>query len=274
MQRFKVAGLGIGWPFQQILVCQYDYDGKCLLDRRLTTKDVRIFKLYNTNSLLRTFPRLQGVNTKRDLKKITRKAPPMAKYVMILLLLGGCYAGYNLWAKYKDHTNPQAEVKPAATPAPISAHFQREAPANTATAQEKAKAAYEIYDETFRAWNGPDKTLQTETGWYTVGEMSGHGYVVAVSPERARVALPDGRPGWVVAEVKTAMVPKEKKSEVVPAVVAAVSAPQATPAPPLLARVPTVGVDQPDEAPAQTVPTGTSGGWPVNKLGNFPRRAR
>jgi hypothetical protein len=65
MDRFKVPGLGIAYPTlircltlglwnpSQILVSQFDFDGRTLLDKQFIGKDPEIFSLYQTNSLLR-----------------------------------------------------------------------------------------------------------------------------------------------------------------------------------------------------------------------------
>ena len=60
LKKLKISELGIGWPLNQFLVAQYDYDGKTLLDKRFELKDRGIYPLYNTYTLLRTFPRLEG----------------------------------------------------------------------------------------------------------------------------------------------------------------------------------------------------------------------
>lgn len=66
LKKLKITELGIGWPLNQFLVAQYDYDGKTLLEKRFELKDKNIYQLYNTNELLRKFPRLEGHNIKYD----------------------------------------------------------------------------------------------------------------------------------------------------------------------------------------------------------------
>jgi len=66
--------------------------------------------------------------------------------------------------------------------------------------QDAKQAAYLIYAEHLETWNPLDYVLETvEGGWYALGEMSSKGYVVAVSPKRAKVITPEGRTAWIVA---------------------------------------------------------------------------
>jgi len=68
MERWVVPFLNVKYPFKQILMAQFDYDGKTFLRRQFIWKDKNIFACYNTNSILRGFPRLEGITTKRQLK--------------------------------------------------------------------------------------------------------------------------------------------------------------------------------------------------------------
>lgn len=70
LAKWRIPGLGITCPFKGILCVQFDYDGKTVLQRQFIAKDKAIFAAYNTNSLLRGFPRLDGVLTKRRLQKV------------------------------------------------------------------------------------------------------------------------------------------------------------------------------------------------------------
>ena len=74
LAKWRIPGLGIMCPLKGILCVQFDYDGKTILQRQYVAKDKRIFAAYNTNSLLRGFPRLEGVSTKRTLKKTEVRA--------------------------------------------------------------------------------------------------------------------------------------------------------------------------------------------------------
>lgn len=69
LAKWRIPGLGIMCPLKGILCVQFDYDGRTILQRQYVAKDKAIFKSYNTNSLLRGFPRLEGITTKRTLGK-------------------------------------------------------------------------------------------------------------------------------------------------------------------------------------------------------------
>jgi len=277
MKKFKIAGLGVGWPLDQILICQYDYDGKTMLHREFVGKDKRIFGLYNTNSLLRQFPRLEGQKTKRVLKKTDKPKKPMFKYVLIIVAIAGVVAFVSL----RGQMGKKAEVAEKKQEAPGKTPGVTPAPGQPA--RSSALAAYEIYDETFRAWNGPDRTLQTESAWYTAGEMSPRGYVVAVSPERARLALPDGRTGWVVASARSAAAFERAagptdisatgiKGKATPVPIVSIGSPDRTSINPLQ-QTPAIDTGSTARAPQPTPPNGrTPGGYPLDKLSKLPRR--
>ena len=89
LKKLKIAELGIGWPLNQFLVAQYDYDGKTLLDKRFELKDRQIYPLYNTHELLRKFPRLEGVQTKFDGKIRGGRRQKIMRLVLIVLFLVG-----------------------------------------------------------------------------------------------------------------------------------------------------------------------------------------
>jgi len=70
LAKWKVPGLGIGFPWKGLMACQFDYDGRTLLQRDFIRKDPEIFRCYRTKALLKKFPRLEGVSTKRSLKRV------------------------------------------------------------------------------------------------------------------------------------------------------------------------------------------------------------
>ncbi len=204
LSKWKIPGLGISYPFPQILCVQYDYDGRTMLNRSFANKDVRIFGLYNTNSLIRPFVRLEDVKTKRELAKVTKSKTKMTKFLIPIGILAGIFAAIWLVKSFKgnigkDPNKPDSSVNTTPTQSSTTVRQATTAPIDSEDAK-KAKLAYDIYSETFQAWNGINKTLRTrENGWYQVGEMSTRGFVTAVSDTRARIAQPDGRTGWVVA---------------------------------------------------------------------------
>jgi hypothetical protein len=101
LDRFKIPGLGITYPFlikcltlglinsSQILVSQFDFDGRTLLDKSFVPKDLDIFELYQTNSLLRPIGGLSTTVAENiQLDKVQR--PPIftrGRLVFSLLLL-------------------------------------------------------------------------------------------------------------------------------------------------------------------------------------------
>jgi hypothetical protein len=203
LAKWKIPGLGIPYPLKQILAVQFDYDGKTILQRTFVNKDKRIFGLYNTNSLIREFPRLGNVNTSpRKLQKVKQNKINM-KFLIPLGIVVGLISGYFLVKKVRSIGKPTGQPVAATTPA-VQATPQRNvnttASASSEEEKKKNQTAYDIYDEEFKSWNGAERTLATkEGGWYSVGEMSSRGYVTATSNTRARIAQPDGRTGWVVA---------------------------------------------------------------------------
>src|ERR1700736_3153585 len=89
LSKWKIPGLGLAWPINQILCVQFDYDGRTVVQPQFINKDKRIFELYETNSLLREFPRLDGAKTKRELKKVERQKRKMAKWLIPIGLVTG-----------------------------------------------------------------------------------------------------------------------------------------------------------------------------------------
>jgi zona occludens toxin (predicted ATPase) len=200
LAKWKIPGLGIPYPLKQILAVQFDYDGKTVLQRSFVSKDKRIFGLYNTNSLIREFPRLGNVKTTRKLQK--SQTEKNMKFLIPVGIVLGLISAYLLYGKISNIGKSKTQTTSSsttATPTPEGRNV------NTTKNNEKAEkdknnGAYDIYDEEFRSWNQADKTLGTaEGGWYQAGEMSGRGFVTATSDRRARIAQPDGRTGWVVA---------------------------------------------------------------------------
>ncbi len=204
LAKWKIPGLGIAYPLKQILAVQFDYDGKTILQRSFVQKDPRIFELYRTNSLVRPFPRLEGVTTKRKLEKAQTKASKaMVKYFIITGVIVGIFAAFVLYKKMSKIGSPTAEGAKNSMASAVTGEARVVESSGAATEKKSVpttgEAAYEIYAEDFQAWNGPDKSLKTTSDWYQAGEMSRRGFVVAVSPRRAKVALPNGRTGWVIA---------------------------------------------------------------------------
>jgi hypothetical protein len=184
LSKWKIPILSIQYPLNQILACQYDYDGITLLQRWFRTKKPQVFDCYETAALLTDFPTLEGIRAKRDLKKVEPKDNNMKMIMVGILIFGAIALGSNFVRK----------KEPAAATAAVP-----KAPGAKPTETKKEKPLYEIYEEVFRSYWGHSHTLGTTGGSYTLGEMSNKGFVTAVSLERAKIALPDGRTGWVLA---------------------------------------------------------------------------
>jgi hypothetical protein len=195
LARWKIPGLGIPYPLKQILAVQFDYDGKTVLQRSFVGKDSRIFALYDTNSLVRPFPRLELAQTKHSLEKA--QSYPRMKLLLPIIIVVAVIAAFILYNKMSHLGVVSAPVAAAVNSPNVSS-----TPSASSSRDEGKKqlGAYDIYSEHFLAWNGKSRSLKTtEGGWYEVGEMSDKGYVTAISDRRARIAQPDGRTGWIVA---------------------------------------------------------------------------
>ncbi len=202
LARWKIPGLGINYPLKQILAVQFDYDGKTILQRSFVRKDPRIFGLYNTNSLIRAFPRLEVSAERKTLAKSPTHSKAM-KYIIPIGIVAGLICLYVLYRNFGAGVASSSSAPPSETRSVnTTATAATKPPSGSALSAEekKAKGWYDIYSENFQAWNSQDKSLKTaEGGWYQVGEMSTKGYVTAVSERRAKIAQPDGRTGWIVA---------------------------------------------------------------------------
>lgn len=193
LSKWKIPGLGIPYPLNQILAVQFDYDGRTILQRSFVRKDKNIFKLFRTNALLREFPRLENIKTKHSLER-TKKQYPMAKFLIPIGLVVGVIAAFTLYKSFKGA--PEKANNAFGAPARAAAVST----SDTAREEKRKHELYDIYAEHFQAWNESERALKTaESGWYQVGEMSSRGFVIATSNRRAKVAQPDGRTGWVVA---------------------------------------------------------------------------
>jgi len=194
LSKWRIPGLGLAWPINQILCVQFDYDGRTVLQRQFINKDKRIFALYETNSLLREFPRLDGAKTQRELKRVEKGKSKMGKWLIPIGLVTGAVCVVLLIRSLGSFGKPSAATVGSGV---TSARGSSTVPMKS---QDPKQAAYLIYAEHLETWNPLDYVLETvEGGWYALGEMSSKGYVVAVSPKRAKVITPDGKTAWIVA---------------------------------------------------------------------------
>jgi Zonular occludens toxin (Zot) len=194
LSKWKIPGLGLAWPINQILCVQFDYDGRTVLQRQFINKDKRIFAVYETNSVLREFPRLDGAKTERVLKRVEKGKSKMGKWLIPIGLVTGCVCVVLLIRSLGSFGKPSATTVGSGG---MAARVSATAPVKS---QDPKQAPYLIYTEHLETWNPLDYVLETvEGGWYGLGEMSSKGYVVAVSPKRAKVITPNGKTAWIVA---------------------------------------------------------------------------
>lgn len=231
LSKWKIPGLGIRYPGNQILCCQYDYDGKTLLERRFVGKDRRIFRCYETAALLTDFPNTAGKVVGRRVKRVKRKNP-MVKYLIVIGILVGCFCAWNLREKLTHLGAPAVVSGRVASPASVvssGAVASHPLPPIGERLEPRVdrQRAYEVYAENFRGFmSDPSRpVLHTDQGWYVLGEMSPRGLVVGVSERRAKILLPDGRTGWVVGQEIAGNVPHSASPVSVSASVSSGSAP-------------------------------------------------
>jgi zona occludens toxin (predicted ATPase) len=191
LSKWKIPGLGIGYPFQQILSCQYDYDGKTMLQKTFQFKNKEIFKLYKTNSIVRGFPRLEGVETSRTLETIKRRIN--MKYIIIIGLVIGIFAAFKLKDQIKNIGKPKTAKKTEQTTPEVKPKI--EAP---------KIGAYEMHTEKFVSWIEETGELITDKGKYKKGEMSERGFVLGISATGVvKVQQSDGRTAWIIPKGKS-----------------------------------------------------------------------
>lgn len=198
MAKWKVPGLGLAWPLNQILACQYDYDGNTLLQRWFRFKNKAVFGCYKTAALLTEFPTLEGIKTQRELKKVRKSN--MWKWLIIGAVGIALIGAWHLKKSFLDSGSQGGTISPFVSGATT---FSGSRPGGKVSVVERTeqrkKTLYDLYDERFVSYNGYEGSLKTEVGWYQLGEMSNRGLVVAVSDRRAKIQQPDGRTGWIVA---------------------------------------------------------------------------
>lgn len=85
MRKWKIPVLRVRWPFPQILETQFDYSGGECLDMRFKWMDRRIFGMYDTTELKRTFPMLEGHGV-GTVKKVGRSA--RMRWVLLCVVFG------------------------------------------------------------------------------------------------------------------------------------------------------------------------------------------
>jgi hypothetical protein len=189
LSKWKIPGLSIPYPFPHILSCQFDYDGKTMLQRTFQIKNKEVFKLYKTNAIVRGFPRLEGVQTSRQLEKLKGKFK--MKYIIIIGIIIGIFAGFKLKNQFFSMGKPKTVKK------------MEETASKPIESIPKIKQ-FETYVETFISWIEEAGELVTDKGTYKKGEMSEKGFVLGISSAGViKLQQPDGKIGWVIPKGKS-----------------------------------------------------------------------
>jgi hypothetical protein len=120
LSQFRLPGIGIHWPLQQIVQIQYDYDRKTVCERRYIWKSQKIFDLYDTNVKYQTgYPRLQ-LDSRGKPVRINQptKKDRMIKLTLIALAL--VVSGVLAWKFFhrENPLNPMQVVTSPGSPAP------------------------------------------------------------------------------------------------------------------------------------------------------------
>jgi hypothetical protein len=119
MSKYRVPVLDVSWPLKQILQCQYDQDGRTLLNRRFVAKDPAIFECYNSFQMIREFPQLKNEGVTTDFGnqgKVKRGFRMSWKLVVLLIVVGLMFAGCGVRRLVKNGagvsgTKPIVEVE-------------------------------------------------------------------------------------------------------------------------------------------------------------------
>jgi len=101
MKKYRIAGIGVGWPLNQFLRVQFDQDGTTVLDSVFEWKEKAVYELYDSFVLYRKFPRLEGLKVKFDGK--VKKKRVWMKVIIILLVLGTLMSVWT-WSKWSNNT--------------------------------------------------------------------------------------------------------------------------------------------------------------------------
>lgn len=135
MSKWRIPGLGMNWPFQQIMAVRLDYDGKTVLDKKLHWKSKQIFKLYDTNAVYKeAFQRLeldvrgkpvkvrksQFVKLKEWWKGLTRMKAALVLFVLVAALGALCFGGYKVWTGRKSGLNGVMGIPALSGGSPVS----------------------------------------------------------------------------------------------------------------------------------------------------------
>lgn len=188
MKKYRIAGIGVGWPLNQFLRVQFDQDGTTVLDSVFEWKEKAIYELYDSFVLYRKFPRLEGMKVKFDGK--VKKKGLMMKVIIVLLVLGTLMSVWT-WSKWSKNTGTVWKKHSLADigggyKAPVQMNFDdRRAKKYSLVQFDHFRGVIE--DERGRVVIGDKET-------YQVGGLCEFGKVLNVKDEIIVVAGFDGRP--------------------------------------------------------------------------------
>jgi len=198
LKKLKISELGIGWPLNQFLSVQYDYDGKTVLDKRFEMKDTGVYDLYNTFTLLRTFPRLEGHTVgaggtiKGKRKKRIMKLAIMAAVIIGLLWLA--------WARLGAVIGLRKDKPDVVAAAPVIAGSRGSGPVADAG---KKKGFDLVMVERFLGVIEDDKgrTIITPFDRYVQGMFCRVGRVLFCYEDKILISGYDGKPHMILPDL-------------------------------------------------------------------------
>ncbi len=210
MKKYRIAGIGVGWPLNQFLRVQFDQDGTTVLDSIFEWKDKRIYELYNSFVLYRKFPRLEGLKVKFDGK--VKKKGKFMKIIIVVVLLGICMA---IWAFFKFKSNSHTIWRKHSIEEFAADNKSQVSVQSSAIGEKPKKIPLVIYDH-FRAIIDDEhgKVIHGDNENYVVGELCEIGKVMTVADNIIVVAGFDGVPHVV----KPKKFLSSELSQIVPAV--------------------------------------------------------
>ncbi len=209
MSKYRVPGLGIRWPFDQILQVCFDYDGKTQQSRRLARKDKAIFKLYDTTELLQSFDRA-GTVGRVTLERAKPKRKLKMKWIVLALVASG-FAIYKLVSGGLPFVPSDPAPVAASAPAPDVVFRDSQPVPSFADSPPAPSAAGSGLEPGEPVWAGRYFVvleglrgagvsrvdglpyLVTSGGTYRLGKNCRYGRVEKVQGRKARVRMRDGR---------------------------------------------------------------------------------
>ena len=223
LRQWTVPGLGVSYATLmklasfgmssggQLLCCLYDRDGRTMLRKEFISLDPAVFRSYRTESLLVDVERSGSVG-KRDLKRI-RPRVRGATFLAVLLVLIVAAVGFVWWRHGgKDEASAKAG-DPVKSALPVPASLQPGSEVQRLTPSSLRGPRLGLIVERFVGYYGATNRpiLKTDNHSYEVGEMSGRGYVRAVSDRRAVVW--DGHTSFFVIAEEPSLVEAQAQAD-------------------------------------------------------------